>query len=709
MLLFKENCMDRIKPYLIISVFILALTCSFFGKTRIIHVERAERMIFDLHYSQKESSENTGEIVLVLGGEASFSQLGAWPWPRKTHATLLGRLGLSRTVMFDILMPERTDPAQDRLLAKVIETMGNVVVAGHVLMTDDGDELILPYPELYHAAAEFGVTNINKDIDGLLRSLVPFRAAGGKYVASLPLANAAFLSGDTPKLIGKRQSSLVVGDRLIPISDNGNIWVRFSDTDIVQYEYIDVLTGRIPADRFAGKIVIVGIAASGASDFYSVPAFPGSRVISGAEYNARALKTLLWGDVPKRIPPWLAACICFLAAIAGAGFVRMKPMAAFFGISLILVVFTAFSHLSFLFASVWIDLAMPLISLIVSFSATQGLRYALVHKDWEMQSRSIEKITAVDIQSVNRHEDFSEYLKTIWEKFNLSKRVCIVATGVDERGLEPHFVPDENQLKISLPGPNQMRAGMAVPVAGVFGKREFVLLGWDDFIEKNTLKTLSAVILSNAWFFKSYKEAAKRKEVLLKAIHSIFLALDFRDPITGGHSTRVSALALALLEYMADTGLLDGQCGDENRIEDIYLGALVHDVGKIGIPDSILLKKGKLTDEEFDTIKSHPVIGRDIMGTAGLPQAAIDVMIQHHERFDGSGYPYGLKGKEISLGGRIVAVADVYDALTSDRPYRKGWSSKKTCDFIRSKQGTDFDPDIVAAFLKMKGHYSPIH
>lgn len=687
---------------LILFIIILAVSCSLFGKWRMIPVERAERVILDWHFSQAKVPEQSDDIVLVLGGEKSFSSLGAWPWQRKTHAHLLGRLGLSKTVIFDILMPEKKDPLQDGVLTQVVNAMGNVVVAGHVSSDGNQDTLILPFPELYDAAAEFGVVNINKDVDGLLRSLVPFRRVDQTYIASLPLSAAALLTGDTPRLIGKHHSTLLMGNRIIPISEDGNIWVQFSDKGIVQYEYIDVLNGRIPPDRFKEKIVIVGIAASGASDFYSIPSFPGSKVISGAEYNARALKTLLWGDVPKRIPPWAAAFICFLASLTGAFFIRFRPLIAYTGLILVLAVLSIATHICFLSASIWIDLAMPLISVVVSFSATQGVRYALIHKDWELQSQSIESIHTTDVQNIDKYENYADYLKTMWETFEFSHRVHVAQADIGEKDLDARFIPTGNQLKISRPGPNGMKAGMAIPVSGVFGNREFVLLGWDDYIEKKILKTLSAVILSNAWFFYSYKEAEKRKGVLLNAIHSIFLALDFRDPITGGHSTRVATLALDLLHYMGKNQLIDDY--QEGLTEDIYLGALVHDVGKIGIPDTILLKEGKLTDEEFDTIRKHPVIGRDIMNTAGLPQASINVMLQHHERFDGSGYPHGLKGTDISLGGRIVAVADVYDALTSDRPYRKGWASEKTCDFIHSKRGTDFDPHIVDAFMKLKNH-----
>ena len=183
--------MNKTKGYLILFVFIIAILCSVLGKIRTLPIERMERLIFDWHYSYKQIPEETDEVILVLASEQSFSELGAWPWPRQIHAKLLGLLGLSKTVMLDIIMPENKIPSQDLLLAQVIKTMGNVVVAGHVTNIADNHTLIFPYPDMYKAAAEFGVTNINKDIDGILRSLIPFRFTTQQWVASLPLANAA--------------------------------------------------------------------------------------------------------------------------------------------------------------------------------------------------------------------------------------------------------------------------------------------------------------------------------------------------------------------------------------------------------------------------------------------------------------------------------------------------------------------------------------
>jgi len=169
-------------------------------------------------------------------------------------------------------------------------------------------------------------------------------------------------------------------------------------------------------------------------------------------------------------------------------------------------------------------------------------------------------------------------------------------------------------------------------------------------------------------------------------------ALSLKDDETEHHSERVTKLSLALASYIGYP---------EDKLEKFEYGALLHDIGKMGIPDSILLKPGKLTDEEFAEIKKHPVYAYDMLSKVEFLKDALDIPYSHHEKWDGTGYPLGLKGEEIPLAARIFAIIDVFDALTSDRPYRKAWSFEKTIDYIKEQSGTHFDPKIVDAFLEL--------
>lgn len=171
-------------------------------------------------------------------------------------------------------------------------------------------------------------------------------------------------------------------------------------------------------------------------------------------------------------------------------------------------------------------------------------------------------------------------------------------------------------------------------------------------------------------------------------------ATDMRDHETEGHSRRVADLSVALAKSMGMS---------EPELVDIYRGALLHDIGKMAIPDQILLKRGKLTPAERKQMEAHPDMARRFISQIEFLRAAGDIPYCHHERWDGSGYPRGLKGEEIPLSARVFAVVDVWDAMTSDRPYRKAQSFKKTLAQIESEAGHHFDPRVVEAFKKLLG------
>lgn len=175
-------------------------------------------------------------------------------------------------------------------------------------------------------------------------------------------------------------------------------------------------------------------------------------------------------------------------------------------------------------------------------------------------------------------------------------------------------------------------------------------------------------------------------------------ALDLRDKETEGHSRRVTDLSVRLARQMGIS---------EDELENVRRGALLHDIGKMGIPDAILLKPGPLTDEEWQIMRMHPQYANELLSPIPFLRSTLDIPYYHHEKWDGSGYPMGLKGTEIPLTARIFAVIDVWDALRSDRPYRAAWSEAKVYDYLQAESGKHFDPDVVKAFMEMDLSPSP--
>ncbi len=174
-------------------------------------------------------------------------------------------------------------------------------------------------------------------------------------------------------------------------------------------------------------------------------------------------------------------------------------------------------------------------------------------------------------------------------------------------------------------------------------------------------------------------------------------AMDLRDKETEGHTLRVTKLSEKLGQIM---GIKDDDLIFMRR------GALLHDIGKLGVPDSILLKPDKLTAEEWKIMHQHPQYAYDMIQPIEYLRPALEIPFCHHEKWDGSGYPRGLKGEEIPLTARIFAIIDVWDALTSDRPYRPAWDKEKVMEYIKDQSGKHFDPYVVEQFVKMMEHES---
>lgn len=212
---------------------------------------------------------------------------------------------------------------------------------------------------------------------------------------------------------------------------------------------------------------------------------------------------------------------------------------------------------------------------------------------------------------------------------------------------------------------------------------------WSGFM--TALATQAALALDNAAMFEDLQRSNDELRLAYDTtIEGWARALDLRDEETAGHSQRVTDLTLHLAKRMGIA---------EDELEHVRRGALLHDIGKMGVPDSILLKPGKLTEEEWVVMQQHTTFARDFLAPIPFLRPALDIPYAHHEKYDGSGYPLGLEGEAIPLAARIFAVIDVYDALTSDRPYRKAWSQERALQHIKAQAGTHFDPSIVSAFL----------
>ena len=216
-------------------------------------------------------------------------------------------------------------------------------------------------------------------------------------------------------------------------------------------------------------------------------------------------------------------------------------------------------------------------------------------------------------------------------------------------------------------------------------------LDWLEFLE--TLAGQAAIAVDNTQLFNGLQRSNLDLALAYEStIEGWSRALDLRDRETEGHTQRVTELTLQLARASQI---------DEKELLNIRRGALLHDIGKMGIPDSILLKPGALTPDEWVIMRQHPTVAYQLLSPIAYLRLALDIPYCHHEKWDGSGYPRGLNGDQIPLSARLFAMADVWDALRSDRPYRASWPAEQVRQHIHSLAGTHFDPAIVEAFLEM--------
>ncbi len=196
----------------------------------------------------------------------------------------------------------------------------------------------------------------------------------------------------------------------------------------------------------------------------------------------------------------------------------------------------------------------------------------------------------------------------------------------------------------------------------------------------------AAFAIDNARLYKNLQAT------YIETVTALANAIEIRDPYTHGHTDRVKVIARAIGAKMG---------WDDQRLATLWVGCTLHDIGKIGVPDSILSKPGPLTPDEFAVMKTHPEIGAKIIEGVPFLKAAIPYVYYHHERYDGSGYPTGAAGEDIPIEGRLLAIVDAFDAITSDRPYRRGQSIAAACEELRIFSGIQFDPMILDVFFQV--------
>jgi CHASE2 domain-containing sensor protein len=635
----------------ILLTFILSMT----GIFRPAFLEFLDYKAFDALSAPGPDADISSVPVVIDIDEKSLKLHGQWPWPRYKMALLLNRLHAMgvRALGIDIMFPEKDRNVMDqssegtpedlkaeigivsvqesarysdRLFAEAVSRSSAVLgfqflfesspedascvlrpVAMNVMKSEGREQphgglieatgVVCNLPELTRAAHFSGFFNISSDRDGILRSVPLLIKYKGEFYPSLALA-VLMKAFNTKRLLLKHDSSgdsLHLGNRNIPLSPGGRLWVNFRGRG-KSFAYIsaaDILSGKTLSDALTGKIVFLGTSAAGLKEFRSTPTDP---LYPGVEVHATVVDNFLRSDFLLR--PFYARGFEFLLAlITGIAFTvifsRSSALLTLLSVCGGAVGLWALSVLAFRSASILLSPVLPVLVLLANFSSLSLLKF------WSEERKTRQRT----------------------------------------------------------------------------------------------------------------RELALAQEAIIQSMASL---TETRDPETGGHIKRtqnyVRLLARTLKESPKYKALLD-----DETIDLLYKSAPLHDIGKVGVPDGILLKPGKLSETEFEEMKRHAVIGRNAiraterkLGNRSFLRFAHDIAYTHHEKWNGSGYPQGLRGEEIPLCGRLMALADAYDALISQRVYKPPLTHEEAVRIIIKDKGTHFDPDIVDAFLTVSEEFRKI-
>ncbi|MDD2365109.1 MAG: HD domain-containing protein [Desulfuromonadaceae bacterium] len=310
------------------------------------------------------------------------------------------------------------------------------------------------------------------------------------------------------------------------------------------------------------------------------------------------------------------------------------------------------------------------------------------------EAKKILSLTSVSVLLLNKQTDSLELIAEYGHKpetTTVVRRGVGIAASVWASG-RAEIVNDVHSDSRFVSGAVGISSLMCAPlkakdaVVGVIklGSDEAVSYSAEDLKLFSTLASLASVAIENAGLYEQLQEA------FYTTVYTLAETIEKRDPYTGNHTKRVMEYSLAIGKTL---GL------SEEDMARLKLGAVLHDIGKIGVRDSVLLKESSLTDDEFEQIKMHPVYGEEILGRISQLKSAIPGVKHHHEKYNGRGYPDGLKGDEIDITARIISVADSFDAMTSTRPYRNGLTLEVAFEELKKYSGTQFDPAMVDAFF----------
>ncbi|HNS31693.1 MAG TPA: CHASE2 domain-containing protein, partial [bacterium] len=602
--------------------------------------------------------------------------------------------------------------------------------------------------EFNAAAASIGHINVLRDKDQIVRRIPAFIQYGKRKYPQISL-EIARLYNKRDDISFSYPRTLRFSAKNIPINRDGSIYIRMlSQKEITKYfiPFEDVLAGKYKKDRFKNKVIIIGQTIVGAKNADLIPTPAGTQF--GVLLQASCIHNVITGEHIYRMGENSIIVLLFIWAVLMGSTIFTSLTALntflllFFGGAI-----AYFSLYSMRNSGLFFD-AVPFFVLSFScyFSSVIYSLFTAVKKLLQKESainvlKDVEKeitniLSPAEFSDDAGEETFTSFegealikqtpeitLKTILSSVGIQYGALIIGSAsrkyqvIAEEGdltskaeVEKIINKSLEQKKPVIMNKIPLSSGlkkydiknmMLIPVIfhptikvfGIFFNKQYAPFSKHAHFSKDDLPIISSLTLQSLIAIQNAKLNITLKDTQLESIFRLSVAIEYRDRETGMHIHRVSEYA----------GIIGENIGfRENEIELIKNAMPLHDIGKIAIPDKVLLKPGRLTDEEREIVKEHPVLGAKILeGSKSITLKVSEIIaLYHHEKYDGTGYPFGLKGNSIPLYGRIAAIADIFDALSSKRVYKEAMGFEESKSLLLQESGTTFDPRLVKSFLK---------
>ncbi len=642
-----------------------------------------------IHYLEKDYKGN--DVAFIYFNEKDLNALGYNPSSFNENLTALLNNHLSRAnaVVLDFIIPTSDNSHVDESLASALNAAQTSVIA----YEDKGFGTSEKVPDVQFTknASYNGYRNFYIDYSGNADRYYPLLQTNSNarsLIIATAEANNARIGVNTKNMLSVSTSN---SNEVIHLSNDlsfKRLPINFSSKKV--YSAKNVLSGMYQPYEFDGTTVFIGF------DNDIVKTSCGD--VRHAEYTANGVAALVSNYTYRYASVFQTILLSFLLLTIVLLAEKSPKWWIRFFVVVFMIIFALFiNFLSAKYLHIFFNLTLPITYCVLIFLFSTFSAYFVVREELVRDSSIMNEILVLNNIRISE-STFTNYLISIAPSILQKSGVEIVRPEIyqDAPILQKIFsTGDLNQKEVIF-----KRGYILIPLQKYRKDatlNRYCLLKSKLLVSDASVKNIIAFILSIDFHFKHIIETERENKLLYSVIEGIILSLNARDTITGEHSRRVAEFSVQIGGWLGYS---------EEQLEKLYFASLIHDIGKIGISDAILAKPSFYSDHDFDIMKRHPELGIEIMGGFIEDPDITSAILQHHERPDGRGYPYGITGDEIRPIARIIKIADVYDALISSRHYKDAWPLEKVCDIFYEGRGTEFDEvliDLVIEHIKPAG------